>query len=150
MSDPDAAYPELAGVFSGLANRARLAILMGIYHGHSMQTVTATLEITRSGVQKHLDTLIDTDLVYRPATGEQTYALTPLGHVFAVFLDHYGTDLTAAVAAIDAAEAAAREEFAEVPLSDQVRDREVTRRKWALLDEAVSDRLAALEARLTE
>jgi hypothetical protein len=32
-----------------------------------------------------------------------------------------------------------------VPLGDPVRDREVTRRKWALLDEAVSDQLAALE-----
>ena len=126
-------WDQLAALFAGCANPARVAIIDGIRHGEAMPTVADQVGLSRSGIQKHLDTLIETGLVYRPPTGEQTYALTPLGQFFAVFLDRFGDDLLAAVVAIEEAEQEAREELTEMPVSEDMMERAIAERKWKLV-----------------
>lgn len=150
MSDEDAPYVQLADLFSGIGSRARLAILMGVYHDRSMQDVADDLGITRSGVQKHLETLLGANLVYRPETGDQTYVLTPIGHFFAAFLDHFGDALVQAVEGIEAAERDAKDEFTDVPLSERALEREVQRRKWELVSDDLIDTLEGLEQTFEE
>ena len=128
-------WEQLSVLFAGLANPARVAIIEGIRHGEAMPSVADQVGLSRSGIQKHLDTLIETGLVYRPPTRKQTYALTPLGDFFAISLEQFGDDLIAAVIAIDEAEQEAREELTGMPVSEDTRERAIAERKWELVQD---------------
>ena len=119
----------LATLFSGLSNRTRLAVLLGVDDEQSMTAVAEDLGIRRPSVQGQLENLVDTGLVYRPDDRDYPYALTPLGEYFVEFLDQKGDLLLNASDRVNNAEITAREEFADVPLSDDGLEREVARRK---------------------
>lgn len=125
-------WEQLSALFAGLANPARVAILEGIRHGEAMPSVANQVGLTRSGIQKHIDTLVETGLVYRPPNTGQPYALTPLGQFFAVFIDQFGDALITAVTAIDEAEQEARGDLSGIPVSDNTMERAIAERKWEL------------------
>lgn len=136
-----AAIETVAALFSGVANPARLTILLAVAQERSMAAVTDELGITRSGVQNHLEELLARDLIYRPASGDQSYAVTPLGQFFVVFVEEHTEILHRAVTAIETAEAEAEEELAEFPVSEEMRERAVAERKWELVEEELREAL---------
>lgn len=73
-------------MFQGLAHEARLALLLGIYQDKSLNEIAEFLDITRGGMQDHLEKLIDCELLYRPEDSGKTYDLTPFGNFFVKFL----------------------------------------------------------------
>lgn len=135
MGTDEEEWTHLAALFAGLANPARVAIIDGIRNDEEMPAVADQVGLTRSGIQKHLDTLIETGLVYRPPNEDRTYALTPLGQFFAVFLEQFGDELLAAVTAIEEAEQEARDELIGMPVSDDTIERAIAERKWELVQD---------------
>jgi DNA-binding transcriptional ArsR family regulator len=75
-------FEDLAEVYKALGNEARIAVLLQLEKGESVSPLTDELEMTRSGLQKNIERLIDADLVYRPTDSDQTYGLTVLGEFF--------------------------------------------------------------------
>jgi len=73
---------DLAEVYKALGNEKRLAVLLQLERGESVSPLTDELGITRSGLQKNIERLIDARLVYRPVDSDQTYKLTALGEYF--------------------------------------------------------------------
>jgi DNA-binding transcriptional ArsR family regulator len=73
---------DLAEVYKSLGNETRLAVLFQLEQGESVSPLTEELDITRSGLQKNIERLIDAGLVYRPTDSDQTYKLTSLGEYF--------------------------------------------------------------------
>lgn len=71
---------DLAGLYQALANEKRLRILLQLYDDEPVSELTEELGISRSGLQKNIERLIDSELAYRPQEKDmKTYALTPLG-----------------------------------------------------------------------
>ena len=68
----------LAEVFTGVANGRRLAILFGLDTGMSMPEVADLLGVERGALQRHIDILVRSELVFRPSD-LRAYALTALG-----------------------------------------------------------------------
>lgn len=135
------ALETVATLFGGIANPARLTILLAVAQERSMSTVTEEVGITRSGVQNHLEELLARDLIYRPESADQPYAVTPLGRFFVVFVEEHAGILQRAVAAVETAEAEARDELAEFPVGEQMRERAVAERKWELVEEELREAL---------
>ncbi|EMA39440.1 ArsR/SmtB family transcription factor [Halobiforma nitratireducens] len=139
-------WQAVAELFQGVAHPVRVAILESLAGDadRPLTEVGAEFDYSRSAVQKHVNTLIEADLVYRPQDTDQHYALTPFGKFFAAFVDQHADTLYEAVQRTDAAEAEAKTEFEDVPLDDATREKAVTARKWdrvaieveELLDEA--------------
>ncbi|WP_313694143.1 ArsR/SmtB family transcription factor [Halorarum halobium] len=83
MSERDkATWEDLAEVYKSLGNEARLAVILQLDEGESVSQLTDELGMTRSGLQKNIERLIDAGLVYRPTDSDQTYELTVLGEFF--------------------------------------------------------------------
>lgn len=81
MSDSDTSgFEDLAGIYKALGNETRLQLLFQIESGDPISELADG--ISRSGLQKHVESLIDADLVYRPSESGQTYKLTSLGELF--------------------------------------------------------------------
>lgn len=129
------AFEQLATVFKAVGNPSRLAILVYLAQDRDVNEVVGVMDISRSGVQKHMDRLIDHNLVYRPPEADRTYALTPLGHFFVEFVEKHGDDLMATLEAVDEAEADARAELEDVPASGSDFEKLVTARMWDLIEE---------------
>lgn len=79
-------FEAVSALFQGLAHEARLALLLGIYQDKSLNEIAEFLDITRGGMQDHLEKLIDCELLYRPEDSGKTYDLTPFGNFFVEFL----------------------------------------------------------------
>ncbi len=77
-----ATWEDLAEVYKSLGNEARLAVILQLDEGESVSQLTDELGMTRSGLQKNIERLIDAGLVYRPTDSDQTYELTVLGEFF--------------------------------------------------------------------
>ena len=75
-------FEDLAEVYKSLGNEARIAVLLQLEKGESVAPLTDELEMTRSGLQKNIESLITAGLVYRPIDSDQTYDLTALGEFF--------------------------------------------------------------------
>lgn len=74
---------DLAGIYQALGNETRLNVLLQLASDEPVSQLTDELGITRSGLQKNIERLISSELVYRPQEeGSKTYALTPLGHSY--------------------------------------------------------------------
>lgn len=95
----------LASVINGLSNTSRLSVLLAMDENRSMQEVAEALDITRGGLQRNIETLIEADLVYRPSQPNQTYALTPLGEYFIRWLQTNGDQLLTALSKLEGHEA---------------------------------------------
>jgi len=76
------AFEDLAEVYKALGSEARIAVLLQLEKGGAVSPLTDELEMTRSGLQKNIERLIDAGLVYRPTESDQTYGLTTLGDFF--------------------------------------------------------------------
>lgn len=135
----------LAPVLDAIGNRTRLAVLLGLRNGEDMVAVAEHVGVTRGAVQDQVERLITLDVVYRPETSDELYALTPLGVFFAEFVTAYGDVLLEVLDEVEAAEAAAREEVEELPVGDETRERLVTERKWELVGEQMDALLEQLE-----
>jgi DNA-binding MarR family transcriptional regulator len=71
---------DLADIYQALGNQTRLTVLLQLARDDPVSHLTDELGITRSGLQKNIERLISSELVYRPKEeGSKTYALTPLG-----------------------------------------------------------------------
>ena len=73
---------EIADIYKALGNESRIQILFQLYNGNPVSELTDELDITRSGLQKHIEQMIDAHLLYRPVDSDKTYALTTLGEFF--------------------------------------------------------------------
>jgi DNA-binding transcriptional ArsR family regulator len=81
VSDSDTSgFEDLAGIYKALGNETRLQLLFQIETGEPISELADG--ISRSGLQKHVESLIDADLVYRPTESGPTYKLTQLGELF--------------------------------------------------------------------
>ena len=72
----------LSEIYKALGNKPRLAVLIELNGEGDVSSLTDDLDITRSGLQRNIESLIDAELVYRPVDVNQTYALTALGEYF--------------------------------------------------------------------
>lgn len=70
---------ELTQIFKALGNKARLTVLLTLSNGEEVSGLHHNLDMSRSGLQKNIETLIDANLVYRPEDSTKTYELTALG-----------------------------------------------------------------------
>ncbi|USZ68536.1 hypothetical protein NGM10_02060 [Halorussus salilacus] len=146
--EPDQTEPLdwLATVISGCANLPRLALLLGFSQGYTAQEVTDILEISRPGVQKNIERMIEADLVYRPAADDApTYALTPIGEFFASFIDDHGPVLLTALTILRDSEATIQQQLEDSPVADGMsqteQDRLVHTRKWQETNNQIHDLL---------
>ncbi|WP_159903665.1 ArsR/SmtB family transcription factor [Salinirussus salinus] len=72
---------DLADIYQALGNQTRLEVLIQLSKDEPVSHLTDKLGITRSGLQKNIERLISSELVYRPQEEDsKTYALTPLGY----------------------------------------------------------------------
>jgi DNA-binding transcriptional ArsR family regulator len=69
---------DLAGIYKALGNKTRILLLQQISEDSPVSELTHE-DMTRSALQKHVEKLIDTGLVYRPVESGKTYELTKLG-----------------------------------------------------------------------
>jgi DNA-binding transcriptional ArsR family regulator len=128
----------VADLLQAIANPNRMRLVRGLHHGQSRRELVEDLPITESAASNHLRTLEDANLVYR---GDNQWHLSPLGRFYADWLNHHTDTIVDAVHRIDAVEATARDELADVPLSDQERERAITRRKWELASDDLTQLL---------
>ncbi|WP_336327599.1 hypothetical protein [Halovenus sp. HT40] len=79
---------DLADLYQALSNEKRLRILLQLYNDEPVSELTEELGISRSGLQKNIERLIDSELAFRPQEeGSKTYALTPLGEHYVHVLE---------------------------------------------------------------
>lgn len=128
----------VAGVLQAIANPNRLRLLQGLYQDQSRADLVEALPISGSGVTNHLRRLEEAGLVYR---GEGGWTLSPLGVFFAVFLDEHLSLVATAVRRIESAAEEAEQEYAEVEMPDDQRERTVEWRKWELVRGELEDLL---------
>lgn len=142
-------FEELATLISGYANLTRLVLMLGFYQGYTAKEVTDFLDISRAGVQKNIERMVDAELVYRPAADEApTYALTPLGEFFAQIFEVYGPVLLTTIFILREAEADVRQQLQDSPvtngLSPADRERLVHTRKWQEVNDRISELLESV------
>lgn len=132
-------FSAVSSLFQGLGHEARLALLMGIYQDKSLNEVAEFLDITRGGMQDHLEKLIDCELLYRPEDSSKTYDLTPFGAFFVEFLLSNEDILVGAISQlqdeeemVEAAVDNVRSEIDEedVPVSEKDWERKIHTKKW--------------------
>ena len=122
---------ELSGVFDALSNPARMKLLLGIDAGRSMTELAEDLGMTRSGVQRHLEVLIDAKLVYRSEEQEVLYALTAIGGFFARFVRSFSPVLVEVLEQVAEREGEVREVYAELPVQEETLERMVADTVWS-------------------
>jgi predicted ArsR family transcriptional regulator len=132
-------FAAVSSLFQGLAHEARLALLLGIYQDKSLNEIAEFLDITRGGMQDHIEKLVDTDLLFRPEESGKTYDLTPFGTFFVEFLLENEETLVDAIdqlevekekveKAVDEVRSQVDEE--DVPVSEKDWERKIHSKKW--------------------
>lgn len=84
---------QLSQIFQALGNEARLSVVQRLQNGESVSGLHHDLGMSRSGLQKNIERLIDANLVYRPDDSDQTYDLTYLGEILAEQIDYTEANL---------------------------------------------------------
>lgn len=143
MTDDYEEVEVVSRLFSGIAHRNRVVMLLGIREGRSMQDVADDLGVTRGGLQDHVERMIEAELIYRPEEGSRTYDLTPFGAYLADLIDADSTMLQEAFALLEQYEAAVEEEFAaaDLPITDRTKEKTIHTQKWERAWEDVENRL---------
>ncbi|USZ68526.1 hypothetical protein NGM10_02010 [Halorussus salilacus] len=129
----------VATLCRGVAHPHRMAILRGINQNYALTRVATVLNLSRSGVQTHVDTLVDTDLVVRTGDQQDPYHVTVLGELALHLVEHVQNSVEVIEDARQTAAAQANDELGETPLPDVERDRAIHRRTWELVDDAIDD-----------
>lgn len=73
----------VADIYQALGNQTRLEILLKLGEDKPVAEIHNEKDISRSGLQKHIERLVKSELVYRPKDRKKTYDLTPLGEHYA-------------------------------------------------------------------
>lgn len=122
----------LAEVWTGVSNRSRLAIMIGLREGKNLPDIAEELGVTRGGMQKHVERLVKSELVYRPADPDKTYALTPLGEFVLGIVTKHHEKVIAAMEHLDEVEDQADDIDPEqlLELVEAVGDREKAKHTW--------------------
>jgi len=94
----DSSTEDLADIYQALGNQTRLEVLLKLSEDGPVSDIHKEKDISRSGLQKHIERLIKSELVYRPREKKKTYELTPLGNHFVELLE---TDGEAAVEVLE-------------------------------------------------
>lgn len=132
-------FEAVSALFQGLGHEARLALLLGISHDKSLNEIAEFLDITRGGMQDHIEKLVDTELLYRPENSEKTYDLTPFGNFFVEFLLQNEETLIGAIDQLQGEEKKVEEAVDEVrsqvdkedvPVSEKDWERKIHSKKW--------------------
>ncbi|MFB1064802.1 winged helix-turn-helix domain-containing protein [Natrinema sp. H-ect4] len=132
-------FEAVASLFQGLGHEARLALLLGLYEDKSLNEIAEFLDITRGGMQDHLEKLIDCELLYRPEDSSKTYDLTPFGEFFVEFLLENEEILVDAVDELRVEEGKVQEavdkvrsqvDDEDVPVSEKDWERKIHSKKW--------------------
>ena len=133
-------FESVSALFQGLGHEARLALLLGIYQDESLNEIADFLDITRGGMQDHIEKLVDTDLLYRPEDSGMTYDLTPFGVFFVEFVLENEDRLIEAIAQLEAEESKVEEtvdrvrsqvDDEDVPVSEKDWSRKIHSNKWS-------------------
>jgi DNA-binding MarR family transcriptional regulator len=130
---------QIAELCRGVAHPHRIAILRGIQQDYALTTVATALDLSRSGVQTHVDTLVDTGLVVRTGDQQDPYHVTVLGDLGLQLVAQLYQPTQTVEDARQTAAAQANDELGEAPLPDAERDRAVHRRTWELVADAIDD-----------
>lgn len=132
-------FKAVSALFQGLGHEARLALLLGIYQDKSLNEIAEFLDITRGGMQDHLEKLIDCELLYRPEESSKTYDLTPFGNFFVKFLLENEETLIGAIEELRGEEEKVEEavdrvrsqlDDEDVPVSEKDWERKIHSKKW--------------------
>lgn len=132
-------FEAVASLFQGLGHEARLALLLGLYQDKSLNDIAEFLDITRGGMQDHLEKLIDCELLYRPEDSGKTYDLTPFGTFFVEFLLEDEETLIDAIDELNLEEEKVQQAVDEVrsqvddedvPVSEKDWERKIHSKKW--------------------
>jgi len=123
---------QLAALFNGVAHSARIAILQGLAENKPLTAVVDDVSVTRGTLQTHVERMIESDLVYRPSDGDQTYALTPLGEYVLTLIEEEAPVLLQAAERVEEEEASIEEslEAAGVSMDESTRTKTVHTQKW--------------------
>lgn len=136
----DRADRELAAdIFACLGHEARLAILEGLHGDRSMTAIASDLGMQRGSLQDHIERVIDCGLVYRPETGDRTYALTPLGRYLLEVVEDEGEIVASVLHRHEELAQQIRESLEDVALSETERERAVTRETWERLADSFDE-----------
>lgn len=123
----------------GLGHPNRVAVLRGIQQGRAMPAVADALDMSRSGLQTHIDVLVDAELVVRTGDQQDPYQVTVLGDLALEVVADIQDD-AAAIADLRAdAHEQAEQELEAAPLSDTEYDRAAQRRIWTLVADQFDD-----------
>jgi len=129
----------VATLCRGVAHPHRIAILRGIQQDHPLTAVADALDLSRSGVQTHVDTLVDTDLVVRTGDQQDPYHVTVRGELVLQLVAQVQPAVQRIEDARQTAENQAADELGDAPLPDTERDRAINRRTWELVEAALAD-----------
>jgi DNA-binding MarR family transcriptional regulator len=129
----------VANLCRGVAHLHRIAILRAIQQDHALTTVAAALDLSRSGVQTHVDTLVDTGLVVRTGDQQDPYRVTVLGDLALQLVGQLQSPVHTIEDARWTAAAQAADELDDAPLPDAERKRAVHRRTWDLVADALAE-----------
>jgi len=137
----------LSGLLHAFSQRTRLAILLGLYHENTPPEIADALDVSRPGLQSHLDQMRDQRLVRRNQSGE--YQLTPLGEYFAEFIESRRDQFLNVIEYLDEVEseveAGLEESVSRESLSDQEWQRLVSAQLWEEASEPIQDQLGLSE-----
>lgn len=128
----------VASLCRGVAHPHRIAILRGIRQDHALTQVAAALDLSRSGVQTHVDTLVETDLAIRTGDQQDPYRVTVLGDLGLQLIAQIQQPANTIEEARRTAAAQAADELGDAPLPDTERERAVRRRTWELVADTVA------------
>jgi len=133
----------LSGIFHAFSQRTRLAILLGLYHEYSPPEIADTLDVSRPGLQSHLEQMREQRLIRRNQSGQ--YQLTPLGQYFAEFIEDQRDQLLDIVAYLEQTESEVEEELqttvSQSSISEQEWERLVSAQLWEDATDPVSEQL---------
>lgn len=141
MEDDVSEMEPVARLFSGISHPSRIRILYGVREGKTMQEVADTLEVTRGGLQDHIERMVTAELIYRPEDG--TYALTPFGTYLVELLESDGDTLQDAFEILDDEQDTVEEEFdsADLPIDDRTREKSVHTETWKRAKDRIQELL---------
>lgn len=141
-------FSAVSSLFQGLGHEARLALLLGLYQDKSLNEIAEFLDITRGGMQDHIEKLVETDLLYRPEESGKTYDLTPFGSFFVEFLLENEVTFVDAIGELEMEEEKVEQavnevrtqvDEADVPVSEKDWERKIHSKKWRQAWDGVED-----------
>lgn len=125
----------LAQVFSGFSQRTRLALLLGFYESRQQSEIADFLDISRAGLQNHLEKMLEAELIRRK--NGRGYVLTPIGTFFAELLLEQSNGVLESLDALNDAEQRLEEQLG-TNLSESDR-RRIQGLKWSLAEERIEE-----------